>query len=171
MYLESSPSVSWFTAEAHLIRQPTKRSYHKNLTELIYRSSTNKQDEVSSKSGSRQKPFDPPTDNQLDPNDENTMKYFLFSEFSSLDFFFFFGNKTKQVFNEFINGSDAMRHLKLSNIKAIVTDTTAIVSALHHALPKRTSSSASSASPKVGGGGNPSTLRSATGGNGSQVGR
>lgn len=55
-----------------------------------------------------------------------------------------------QVFNEFINGGDAMQHLKLQNIKAIVADTTAIVSALHHALPKRKTSTPS---PKVGGGG------------------
>lgn len=66
-----------------------------------------------------------------------------------------------------------MRHLKLNNIKAIVTDTTAIVAALHHALPKRKSSSATTPSPKVGeGGGKPSALRGgATGSNGSQVGR
>eukprot|EP00904_Undaria_pinnatifida_P012897 jgi/Undpi1/8738/HiC_scaffold_25.g11200.m1 len=41
------------------------------------------------------------------------------------------------VFNEYINGTDAMRHLNLAKIHAIVADTTSIVSALHHALPKR----------------------------------
>lgn len=53
------------------------------------------------------------------------------------------------MFNEFINGGDAMQHLKLKHIKAIVADTTAIVSALHHALPKRKPSAPSS---KAGGG-------------------
>ena len=52
------------------------------------------------------------------------------------------------MFNEYINGTDAMRHLKLKDIHAIVADTTYIVSALHHALPKRTTSSSSAASPR-----------------------
>ncbi|CAN0189143.1 unnamed protein product, partial [Ectocarpus sp. 4 AP-2014] len=53
-----------------------------------------------------------------------------------------------QVFNQFINGGEAMHHLKLKNLKSIVADTTAIVSSLHHALPKRKTSPL----PKDGGG-------------------
>ncbi|CAN0165979.1 unnamed protein product, partial [Ectocarpus fasciculatus] len=56
--------------------------------------------------------------------------------------------RTVQVFNLFINGGEAMHHLKLKNIKSIVADTTAIVSSLHHALPKRKTSTL----PKDGGG-------------------
>ncbi|CAN0431472.1 unnamed protein product, partial [Ectocarpus sp. 12 AP-2014] len=56
--------------------------------------------------------------------------------------------RTVQVFNQFINGGEAMHHLKLKNLKSIVADTTAIVSSLHHALPKRKTSPL----PKDGGG-------------------
>ncbi|CAB1098159.1 GT48 [Ectocarpus sp. CCAP 1310/34] len=56
--------------------------------------------------------------------------------------------RTVQVFNQFINGGKAMHHLKLRNLKSIVADTTAIVSSLHHALPKRKASPL----PKDGGG-------------------
>lgn len=64
-----------------------------------------------------------------------------------------------QVFNQFIDGGEAMHHLKLKNIKAIVADTTAIVSSLHNALPKRQTSplskdggGAGNASPGAGAG-------------------
>ncbi|CAM9413645.1 unnamed protein product, partial [Sphacelaria rigidula] len=46
---------------------------------------------------------------------------------------------------QFINSDNAMSHLKLRNIKAITADVTAIITTLHHALPKR--------KPKVGGAG------------------
>lgn len=50
------------------------------------------------------------------------------------------------MLNQFIGDprKDAMHHLKLQNMETIVADTTAIVTTLHQALPKRVTSSSGS---------------------------